>query len=122
MLERDYLFGGINSLWNCVVYAYANRNATDFWSRKEELAYVRSLCTIIENPGKRVTENLYMAKPKLLHNSYKYVFILLDDCKLIGDGTFDLRKMLRIMELNQLTVASPMVSCELFNIFAFGHS
>jgi hypothetical protein len=66
-----------------------------------------------------------MVKPDALRSSYKYVFILLDDCKLIPEYVknknteilgntekyfFNLDRILRIMVKNKLTVASPMVS------------
>ena len=130
--------------WDCLIYIYAektNSNFTDFWSKTKELDYLKLYCDIVENPNKMVTENLYMVQPKTLELSYKYVFILLDDCRLIptqtendkenknGEnenenennlrsesnfknnktGTFDLSKIIRIMEFNNLTLASPLV-------------
>lgn len=111
LLENNYLKFG----WDCIIYIYAPHNATDFWEKKRELSYISSLCNIVENTNKRVTENLYMVQPALLRDTYERIFILLDDCKLIpSDSTeslaspyFDLAKLVRIMERNYLTVASP---------------
>ena len=72
--------------WDCVIYIYAdkrNSNNTDFWNKKEELDFLASYCDLVENPNKMVTENLHMVKPETLEFSYNYVFILLDDCKLM---------------------------------------
>ncbi len=74
-----------------------------------ELGYVQSLCKIIENPNKRVTENLYMLQPALIKDSYIRVFVLLDDCKLLVNDSFDMWKLLRAMKQNNLTVISPLV-------------
>lgn len=93
--------------WDCIVYIYAPRTEESFWSMKKELKYVEDLCTIIENPNKRVTDNLYMVQPSLLKRSYSKVFIFLDDCKFME--SFDLQKLLTIMHHNNLTVASPLV-------------
>lgn len=124
--------------WDCLIYIYAekeNSTTTDFWSKKDELDYLRLYCDLVENPNKMVTENLFMVQPKTLELSYKYVFILLDDCRLLSTssenqngknadkknlrseknisnnetGTFDLSKIIRIMEFNNLTLASPLV-------------
>jgi hypothetical protein len=110
MLDKQYLSGGESSPWDCVLYTYAGRNATEFWSQDKEWSYISSLCDLVENPGKRVTENLYMVQPQLLQHSYEYIFILFDDCVLVGDDHFDLARILRVMKKNKLTVASPMVS------------
>ena len=107
MLDR-YLFGDASN-WDCVAYIYALHNDTKFWALQSELAILRKYCSVIENPGKRVTENLYMAQPALMKESYEYVFILLDDCKLLGSDGFPLSYMIEVMKENKLTVASPLV-------------
>lgn len=96
--------------WDCVAYIYAQHNDSVFWSAYDDLAVLTKYCDIIRNPGKRVTENLYMAQPALLKKSYEYVFVLLDDCKLLGQDKFPLDYIVRVMKLNRLGVASPMVS------------
>ena len=124
--------------WDCIIYIYADKNNkinNEFWGKTVELDYLRSYCDIIENPNKMVTENLFLFSPKNLEFSYNFIFILLDDCKLIGNNnnnknenkienknnnnnnnnniendTFDLSKILRIIKFNNLTIASPMVS------------
>lgn len=99
--------------WDCTVYVYAPRTDTSFWSLDNELQYIRSLCTIIENPKKLVTENLYMSQPALIKHIYSRIFILLDDCKLQAfnnSNTFDLNFILRVMKYNNLTVVSPKIS------------
>jgi hypothetical protein len=118
--------------WDCVIYIYAdkrNEKNLNFWNKKKELDYLRIYCDLKENPGKMVTENLHMVKPDTLKSLYKYLFILLDDCKLIPEYIerkntkiknteitgnkekyiFNLDRILRIMVTNKLTVASPMV-------------
>jgi hypothetical protein len=103
-------FAGRESSWDCVAYVYALHNDTVFWNAKKELEILSKNCDVVENPGKRVTENLYMAQPALIRKSYEYVFILLDDCKLLGkESVFDLEYMIKIMRLNGLSVASPKV-------------
>jgi len=100
----------IGNSWDCVVYVYAPREDVQFWEETEKLDYVRKYCRIIEHPRKRFTENLFLVQPALLKSCYKYLFILLDDQKLLGGTQFPLDKMLEIMEFNSLTVASPKVS------------
>lgn len=95
--------------WDCVVYIYADRTETQFWSMKKELEVLYSLCDIVENPNKRVAENMYMFQPALLKTAYSKVFLFLDDCKFSGEKTFELQKLLTVMHYNNLTVASPMV-------------
>jgi hypothetical protein len=95
--------------WECVIYIYALRNVTEFWSKKVELDYIYNKCRVVENPNKRITENLFMVQPALLKYSHKLVFILFDDIKLIGKGAFQLDKILNLMKFNNLTIASPMV-------------
>jgi len=68
---------------------------------------------MVEHPGKMVTENLYLVQPALLRHAYTHIFILFDDCKLlrsnVNSESFDLRKILLVMDHNNLTLASPMV-------------
>ena len=99
----------IGSSWDCVVYIYAPREDALFWEETEKLDYVRKRCRIVEHPRKRFTENLFLVQPALLKSCYKYLFILLDDQKLLGGTQFPLDKMLEIMEFNSLSVASPKV-------------
>jgi len=112
VLERDYLTapqspGGLMG-WDCIVYIYASHDeATEFWSMREELEFVKSLCRTVEHPNRRVTENLYLAQPALFRHAYSHVFILLDDCKL--QRGFNLQHIMRSMEYNNLTIASPRV-------------
>jgi hypothetical protein len=117
MLESFLL--GDNSKWDCLVYIYASPYDNEFWSMHQELDYISSICSIVENPGKRVTENLYMAQPALFREKYTFIFTLLDDCKLLSDdGKFPLDRLINIMVLNSLTVASPLVSLSLlYDIF-----
>jgi len=77
LLEHNHI-KNLNYKWDCVVYVYAERSDTSFWSHSSEISYVQSLCTIIENVNKRVTENLYMLQPALIKRSYIRVFIMLD--------------------------------------------
>lgn len=104
--------------WDCVVYTYGAREYTSgdkqdsyFWSKANEagLDFVRSFCTIVENQGKRVTEHLHMVQPALIKSSYKYVFVLLDDCKIESSAAFSLDGMIAVMERNKLTAASPRI-------------
>ena len=102
--------------WECVVYTYAPRryvvptNGDDyFWSHAAELKYLASVCSMVENPNKRVTEHLYMVQPTLIKASFRYVFVLLDDCKIESAESFRLDAMVAVMERNKLTVASPKV-------------
>ncbi len=94
--------------WDCVVYIYASHDDLSFWNKKADIEYIRTYCEIIENPKGRITQNLYLAQPFWFKNEYEYVFILLDDCKLDFDH-FDLSKMMNIMSINRLTVASPRI-------------
>lgn len=95
----------------CLIYIYAPRNVTSFWSMTDDLSYLRRFCELVDHPNGRVTANLYLLQPMFVKN-YSYIFILLDDCKLLGDRHFPLDRVLRIMSNNQLTVASPRVSSE----------
>lgn len=60
-----------------------------------------------------MTENLYLIQPQLIKRSYKKIFVLLDDCKLMTSSSsllsFELDRMINIMDKNELTIASPMV-------------
>ncbi len=94
--------------WDCVVYIYASHDDLTFWNKKADIEYIRTYCEIIENPKGRITQNLYLAQPFWLKNEYEYVFILLDDCKL-DYNHFDLSKMMNIMTINSLTVASARI-------------
>lgn len=82
LLESKYINGSKQFKWDCIVYIYAPRTETSFWSETKEIEYIYSLCKVIENPNKRFTENLFMLQPALIKASYQRVFILLDDCKL----------------------------------------
>jgi hypothetical protein len=107
-LLSDFIMGP-SSTWDCLVYIYAEYNDTRFWINEEKLDILYAICDVVEYPGKRVTENLHLAQPALLRNSYQYVFALLDDCKLLGKDVFALDKMIHVMQVNALTVASPLV-------------
>lgn len=95
--------------WDCVIYIYASRLETTFWSKEQDINYIYSQCKIIENIGKKVTESMYMIQPALMQHSYQYVFLLLDDIKIPNDDAFDLTKAMNILICNQLTVLSPRV-------------
>jgi len=97
------------STMDCIIYVYAPRNITRFWSRNTELDELSKYCDLVDNPNGRVTANLYLLQP-IFVKYYSFIFILLDDCKLMGDGYFPLDKVLKVMAINQLTVASPRVS------------
>ena len=102
-----------NSKWDCIIYIYAPRSDTKFWmDNKSELESLNKICKFIEYPNRKVTENLFMLQPYLIEHKYKYVFVLLDDCKLVNNNNekFPLDKFLKIMNHNNLTVASPLVS------------
>ena len=154
---KDY-----EKLWDCVIYIYTVKPKTDaiyndgFWNKTVEIDYLDNFCDFVLNPGKLVSQNLHLVQPITVQYSYKYVFILLDDCRLMSKRnnntissssssnnnnnfinndiisnhkqrrgeryrnkeSFDLHKILRIMKLNNLTVASPMVR-RYTNIFNF---
>jgi hypothetical protein len=95
--------------WDCVVYVYAPRDVTSFWSSSNDLRTVYHACGVIEVPNQRVAQNLYMVQPALINKTYSNVMVLLDDCKIQSQNTFDLTKMLKVMDTERLTVASPMV-------------
>lgn len=96
--------------WDCVVYIYALRTDIAFWQDgRNGLIRIKKYCTLIENSGKRVSENMYMLQPALFQRSYSYVFLLLDDIMVPKDGQFSLQRMIQILHCNQLSVLSPMV-------------
>jgi hypothetical protein len=97
--------------WDCVIYIYASRLDAEFWSQHEGLSFLSQHCELVENPNKRVTENMYMIQPALLQATYDYVFLLLDDIKIVQQADFQLHRMIEIIHCNQLTVVSPMVRC-----------
>ncbi len=96
--------------WDCVIYIYASRLDEEFWSHQSELAFLSKYCELVEHPNKRVTENMYMIQPALLHGTYEYVFLLLDDIKIMKPSDFQLHRMIELLHCNELTVLSPMVS------------
>ena len=113
--QFKHKLNGSEPLWECIVYVYAPREwkvlSSSFWYAKGKLEHLQSMCKIIENPNKRVTENLHMVQPALIKHAYQYVFVLLDDCELRGDGGyFDIDRILAVMEANELTLASPYVA------------
>ena len=77
---------GTNAAWDCMVYVYAPREwkaqPDSIWYQEKKMEDLRSLCQVIENPNKKVTENLHMVQPALIKHTYSYVFVLLDDCEL----------------------------------------
>ena len=98
--------------WHCVVYTYVSRLDRTFWGMESELSFLQKWCSIIENPGGKVTENMYWVQPALIRKGYGKVFLLLDDIKLQaspGSNWFPLDKLIQVMESNNLTVASPLV-------------
>ena len=96
---------------DCIAYIYAERQEENFWRMLNEESIINSFCVLIENPNKLVIENLHNVEPALIHSHYDFVFILLDDCKLLNstNSFFDLNKVLSLMAYNNLTVASPVV-------------
>lgn len=102
---------GIGMDWDCVVYVYAPRMDTAFW---EDRAWddIKRFCSIVENTGKKVTENMYMLQPALIKATYSHVFLLLDDIlapMVPSKSVHTLDRMLDILRCNQLTVLSPLV-------------
>lgn len=95
--------------WDCIVYIYAPRELDSFWSQTEAISYLQRECRVVEVPNQKVTENLYMVQPALIEQYYMKVFIVLDDCKIQDAATFNLTHILQVMDVNKLTVASPMV-------------
>ena len=115
--QRDNRAGGM--VWDCIVYIYAAREVTSFWSESEHLKFLYSECQIVEVANKRVTENLYMVQPAFVSQLYENVVLFLDDCKIEDSRSFDLARILRIMKLNNLTVASPMVCVYLIEVIDY---
>jgi hypothetical protein len=95
----------------CVIYIYAPKEDTSFWSssNEEHISFLSSKCQLLENPGKKVTENLFMVQPFYLYNQYNYIFLLLDDVKIKDSQTFSLSSMISVMHCNTLSVLSPLV-------------
>ena len=81
---KDY-----NNLWDCVIYIYAEKPNIDaisndgFWNKTLEMNYIKNFCSFVLNPGKLVSQNLQMVQPVTVQDSYEYIFILLDDCRLM---------------------------------------
>jgi hypothetical protein len=77
------------NIWDCVIYIYTKKpNEIDilndsFWNKTGELTYLENFCEIVLNPGKLFTQNLHLVQPITVQYSYEYVFILLDDCRLM---------------------------------------
>ena len=77
------------NIWDCVIYIYTKKpNEIDilndsFWNKTGELTYIENFCEIVLNPGKLFTQNLHLVQPITVQYSYEYVFILLDDCRLM---------------------------------------
>ena len=108
-IRKERSMEGSSIAWDCVVYVYAPRELVSFWSMADELRYLYEECKVVEVPNQKVTENLYMVQPALIEKHYKTVFIMLDDCKITDINSFSTIRMLKIMEANKLTVASPLV-------------
>lgn len=106
---RTHYTKSYDTQWDCIAYIYAAREVTSFWSMTADVAYLHSECKVIEMPNKRVTENLHMVQPALIDQHYHKVLIFLDDCKIQSAQTFNLTRLLQIMDQQRLTVASPMV-------------
>ena len=74
------------SLWDCAVHVYADRRDRKneaFFAETDKLAYVAQYCHVNEYPNQRVTTNMWTVKPWDVRSFYSYVFVLLDDIKLI---------------------------------------
>lgn len=78
------------NLWDCVIYVYIDRpeNADDiladkFWNKSVGIDYIENYCSIEVNPGYLVSKNLRMVQPAIIQSSFEYVFILLDDTRLL---------------------------------------
>jgi len=74
------------TLWDCAVHIYANRREPQnaaFFAETDKLAYVAQYCHVTEYPNQRVTTNMWTVKPWDVRGYYSYVFVLLDDIKLI---------------------------------------
>ena len=73
-----------------MVYVYIDRpkNADDiladgFWNKAVGIDYIEKFCRIEVNPGYLVSKNLHMVRPEIIQYSYEYVFLLLDDVRLM---------------------------------------
>lgn len=99
-----------NMKWDCIVYIYAPRTDESFWKENEKISFIRLFCDIIENPNKKVTENLFLLQPSLMRRSYEYIFLILDDIKIMDEKSFSLMKLMHFMECNKLSIATPAVS------------
>ncbi len=103
---------------DCIIFVYTPRDTTggDFWQHEKSLNYIATYCNLIENHGRRITENLHMVHPSIISKLYDFVFILFDDCKLVSVNRdqsnverFPLDRLLYLMDHNRLTIVSPMV-------------
>lgn len=101
--------GKVND-WDCMIYIYADRADEQFWRHSKELGFLARYCQLIDSPNKKVTENLHRLQPVDIQAVYKYVFLLLDDCKVNKDKPLVLAQAVRLMECNNLTVLSPVIS------------
>ena len=83
--NKDY-----EKLWDCVIYIYTKKphnndiSQDGFWNKTVEMTYLENFCEIVLNPGKLVSQNLHMVQPVTVQYSHEYVFILLDDCRLMS--------------------------------------
>ncbi len=77
--------------WDCIVYIYAARHATEpsisnvdedsaFWaeSHSANRDYVSKMCNVVENPGGLVAQNLWLAQPHLLRHVYSHILVCND--------------------------------------------
>jgi hypothetical protein len=123
--QKESLQSNQPFILTCVIYVYASRMETEFWSNDKKISFLQEHCQLIENPGKKVTENMFMIQPVYLKESFDYVFLLLDDCRIKDDKTFLLSSMIQLMQCNELSVLSPLVStllhfvCESFSKSSF---
>lgn len=103
--------------WDCVIYVYTSRTESEFWTSPENAkkwSYLSSRCDIVENIGKKVTENMYSLQPALIRAAYQYVFILLDDIRAPTSTSGSLlQQMIDALTCNRLSVLSPMVTAPL---------
>lgn len=99
--------------WDCVIYVYTSRTDSEFWTSPENAkkwSFLSSRCDIVENIGKKVTENMYSLQPALIRAAYQYVFILLDDIKAPTSTSGPLlQQMIDVLTCNRLSILSPMV-------------
>eukprot|EP00981_Chlorochromonas_danica_P010600 scaffold3290_cov165-Ochromonas_danica.AAC.43 len=64
----------------------------------------------MEHPDRKVTENLRLLQPALIRSLYQYVFLLLDDCRILPRRPFVLHEAVRLLRCNNLTVLSPLIT------------